>query len=113
MQITVPAQLDNQPLFITIGGVKYTLSAGETIDLPNEVVEELNRMLAVKNPAAKPVVPPFTDGGMQQEIEDLREKVAAKEIPDFPTDDGAYFLVVEIDDGEATLIWEPFEDEES
>ena len=116
MQITVPTNLDYHPLVITIGGVGYTLSAGETVNVPDAVAAELYRMIDSKVKPAPDAGLPFTDKTQEKDLQQLNTRMAAveaavevKELPDFPTTDGAYSLQIVVDDGAATLTWEPVE----
>ena len=113
MQITVPTNLDSNPLIVTIAGVSYALGAGETLDVPDAIAAELARMLASKTKTPAPVDLPFVDEAVQRTLEDLSTRrasveaaVAVKELPELPESDGTYGLQLVVDDGEGTLTWE-------
>ena len=77
MQITVPTNLGANPLKIIIGGVEYALGAGETIDVPAEVVAEMNRMQASMVHPDMPVDIPFKDAEQEADIQANKEEAAA------------------------------------
>ena len=112
MQITVPSTVSNHPQIITIGGVSYALSAGETVDVPEEIAIELSRMLESAEHDAPPVAPPFENADVDAALDDLNTRVSAaevKELPAFPETAGTYKLQLVVADGEATLTWEAVE----
>lgn len=116
MTYTVPSNLSANPTIIIVGGVRYALGAGETVDVPAEVITEFNRMQASAVHTAPPVELPFKDTAQEKEIQGLDTRmtaveaaVAQKELPDFPETDGAYSLQAEVDEGETTLTWEAVE----
>ena len=106
MQITVPTTLGAQPLKIIIGGVAYSLGAGETIDVPDSVVEEMNRMILAKTKTPPPVEQPFTDkaaAALETRVKTLEDVPA--ELPDLPAADGTYALQLVMDDDVPTKTW--------
>lgn len=114
MQITAPSTIENNPLYVTIAGVKYTLAPGSTITVPDEVAEEMFRMIAAKNKPAPGVDLPFENAEVNQAIADILDRLEdieafLPELPDLPDDDGAYGLQLVVDDGEGTLTWEDVE----
>ncbi len=116
MQITVPNNLGANPLYITIDGVRYALGAGETVDVPVAVVEEMKRMQASMAHPMPPVDLPFKDAAQEAAIQALDTRMGAvetaaaqKELPDFPETEGTYSLQAVTDDGETTLSWEAVE----
>lgn len=63
MEFVVPSTIGNNPLYITINDTKYTLGPGTTVDVPQAVITEVQRMLAAQNKEAPAVEPPFAGGG--------------------------------------------------
>ena len=100
MQITVPTNLGANPLKIIIGGVEYALGAGETIDVPAEVVAEMNRMQASMDKPAPPVCIPFEDAAQEADIQANKEKAAAL---DAKTDPFVVTLTPTSDDYSGTM----------
>ena len=116
MQITVPSNIENNPLFITLAGVKYTLAPGQTITVPDAIATEFYRMVAAKNNPAPAVEIPFADAGTKAEIDALKSRLNLieaflPELPEFPETDGTYGLQLVMDTGEGTLTWEAVEEE--
>ena len=109
MQYTVPTNLAADPLIVIIGGVRYALGAGETVDVPAEVVAEVQRMQASAVNPAPPVDLPFKDAevtALDTRMGAVETAVAQKELPEFPETDGTYGLQLVMDTGEAALTWE-------
>lgn len=114
MQITVPTNLGANPLIIMIAGVRYALGAGETVDVPAEVVSELNRMQASKVNPAPAVDLPFEDpavADLEARMTAVEAAAAEKELPEYPDTDGTYGLQLVMDDDKSALTWEAAEAE--
>ena len=116
MQITVPANIGANPLTITVNGVRYELSAGETVTIPDAIAGELYRMLAAGVKKAPAVDLPFEDAGTESDVKGLDTRLAAveaavevKELPDLPKADGTYSLQLVVSSGKGTLSWEAVE----
>ena len=114
MQYTVPTNLGANPLIVIVGGVRYALGAGETVNVPAEVVAEAQRMQASKVNPAPPVDLPFEDpavADLKTRMTAVEAAAAEKELPDNPETDGTYGLQLVMNDGEAALTWEAAEEE--
>ena len=114
MQYTVPTNLGANPLIVIVGGVSYKLGAGETVNVPQAVVDEVARMQASKDKPAPPVDLPFADpavASLETRMTAVEAAAAEKELPDVPSTDGTYGLQLVMDTGEGTLTWEAAEEE--
>lgn len=118
MQITVPSNIENNPLIVTLAGVSYALAPGATITVPDAIANEFYRMVAAKNNPAPAVEVPFEDAGLKAQVAGLATSLASlgsevgeiRELPAYPETDGTYSLQLVMDDGEATLTWEAVSD---
>jgi len=122
MTITVPTTLEDNPLFVIVNGVQYALGPGETITIPDEIGNEMYRMIAAGEVDAPAVDVPFENAKVNAEIDILKSRmtaaetaIAVKELPAFPDPYGTgityYNLQYRLVGDTPTLVWQAYVEE--